>query len=145
MPLFPLNNKYHPSPEHLIIPGIEDRFAELGIRFDSVSPHGKKIMEDRQIVAEVDLWLENREVALLVEVKSKLDLDDIRDHAGRLEALRGWLDRRGDRRRLLGAVAAAVMSPGERKAAVKAGFYAIVQSGDTMKIDVPKGFVPREW
>jgi len=27
----------------------------------------------------------------------------------------------------------------------KSGLYVIEQSGDTMKIDVPEGFVPREW
>jgi len=27
----------------------------------------------------------------------------------------------------------------------EAGLYVIEQSGDTMKVDVPEGFVPREW
>jgi hypothetical protein len=32
-----------------------------------------------------------------------------------------------------------------RTAALKAGFYVIVQTGDTVKIDVPEGFIPKTW
>jgi len=31
------------------------------------------------------------------------------------------------------------------EAILEAGFYPLEQSGDTMKIDLPQGFVPREW
>jgi hypothetical protein len=29
--------------------------------------------------------------------------------------------------------------------AVKAGFYVIEQTGETVKIDIPGDFMPREW
>jgi hypothetical protein len=29
--------------------------------------------------------------------------------------------------------------------AINSGFYVIERSGDTMKIDAPEGFKPREW
>jgi hypothetical protein len=32
-----------------------------------------------------------------------------------------------------------------KRAALKAGLYVIVQTGDTMKIDVPSDFMPREF
>jgi hypothetical protein len=32
-----------------------------------------------------------------------------------------------------------------KEAAIEARLYAIVQSGDTMQIEVPEGFTPREW
>jgi hypothetical protein len=32
-----------------------------------------------------------------------------------------------------------------KSAVLKAGFYVIEQTGDTVKIDVPEGFKPREW
>jgi hypothetical protein len=32
-----------------------------------------------------------------------------------------------------------------RTAALKAGFYVITQTGDTVKIDVPEGFIPKAW
>jgi hypothetical protein len=32
-----------------------------------------------------------------------------------------------------------------RAAALKAGFYVITQTGDTVKIDVPEDFIPKAW
>ncbi|MCL2191615.1 MAG: hypothetical protein FWB79_06480, partial [Treponema sp.] len=66
-------------------------------------------------------------------------------HQARLEKLRGYYDSLGDRRRILGAVAGAVFGPPERDAAIEAGFYVMVQSGETMNMHVPEGFAPREW
>ncbi|MCL1993038.1 MAG: hypothetical protein FWG66_08830 [Spirochaetes bacterium] len=51
----------------------------------------------------------------------------------------------GDKRRYYGAVASAVMSKSLRSQILKAGFYPVEQSGDTMRINVPKRFTPRQW
>jgi hypothetical protein len=32
-----------------------------------------------------------------------------------------------------------------RNAALKEGLYVLTQTGDTVKIDVPKGFMPKAW
>jgi hypothetical protein len=45
----------------------------------------------------------------------------------------------------VGAVAGAVMSEGVKPFALKNGFYVVEQAGDTLKIDVPEDFKPREW
>jgi hypothetical protein len=42
-------------------------------------------------------------------------------------------------------LAGAIVSEAVRNYALKTGFYVIEQSGDTVKIDVPEGFAPREW
>jgi hypothetical protein len=44
-----------------------------------------------------------------------------------------------------GAIAGAIFGAAEKKATMEAGLYVVEQSGDTMKIDVPEDFVPREW
>jgi hypothetical protein len=62
-----------------------------------------------------------------------------------MQGLRRYADEHGDRRRLVGAVAGAVMSDGVKPYALKNGFYVIEQSGDTVAIDMPEGFVPKEW
>jgi hypothetical protein len=62
-----------------------------------------------------------------------------------MEILRSYLDGREDRRKLLGAVAAVVVSDDMRKYVPERGFYLIEPSGDTVKIMVPEGFTPREW
>ena len=63
----------------------------------------------------------------------------------RLEILQKSRRKRGDMRKIQGAIAGAIFGRKEKQAVTKAGFYALVQSGDTMKIDIPDGFVPREW
>jgi hypothetical protein len=45
----------------------------------------------------------------------------------------------------MGAIAGAIMSNEMRAYILKKGFYAVEQTGDTVKINAPKGFVPREW
>jgi hypothetical protein len=42
-------------------------------------------------------------------------------------------------------MAGAIMSPKLRRQVLKAGLYAIIQTGDTVKIDVPRDFIPRQW
>ena len=39
----------------------------------------------------------------------------------------------------------AIMNEEVRKYAHKTGFYVIEQTGDTVKIDIPEGFIPKEW
>jgi len=131
--------------EHLVAPGIRDSFEGHGFLFDMKSARRRKIKEGGKVVAEVDLLLENDEEMMIVEVKARVSSDDVREHAARMERLRGYFDRRGDGRRLMGAIAGAVFWAGDRIAARKAGFFTITQSGDTMEIDVPEGFEPRAW
>jgi hypothetical protein len=69
----------------------------------------------------------------------------VKHHIKRLELLREHKDRRGDRRRICGAIAGAVFPKEGKEATIAAGLYALEQSGDTMKLSVPQGFAPREW
>ena len=45
----------------------------------------------------------------------------------------------------MGAIAGAIFGSEEKKATIEAGLYVIEQTGDTMRINVPDGFVPRKW
>ncbi|MCL2609631.1 MAG: hypothetical protein FWD94_07005 [Treponema sp.] len=140
-----ISNTFGEVIEHLVLPGIEDRFAEMGLRFSQVSPRRKLKDSAGRVVAEIDLLLENKDTIVAVETKGKPSVKDIESHGGKLEKLREWLGETGDRRRILGAVAGAVFGSGERLAALKTGFYVVVQSGDTMRMDVPEGFEPKVW
>jgi DNA-binding ferritin-like protein len=131
--------------EHLMAAHIVEKFNRLGYAFGRANPNARFFNPRNELVAEVDILLENGDVALAVEVKSKLTADDIAYHVGRMERLRRYADEHGDRRRRLGAVAGAIMSEGVKPFALKNGFYVIEQSGDTATIAVPEGFVPKEW
>jgi hypothetical protein len=62
-----------------------------------------------------------------------------------MEKLRAYADEHRDSRKFLGAVAGAVIPEGVKPFAIKNGFFVIEQAGDTARIDVPDGFIPREW
>ncbi|MDR0388000.1 MAG: hypothetical protein LBH57_08175, partial [Treponema sp.] len=87
----------------------------------------------------------NGEFALAVEVKSKLSQKDVDAHVKRMGILRAYLDERNDTRKLLGAMAGAIVPPELRSYVLKKGFYLIEQSGDTVKIEPPTGFKPKIW
>ncbi|MDR2179630.1 MAG: hypothetical protein LBP21_04940, partial [Synergistaceae bacterium] len=94
---------------------------------------------------EIDLFLENGDCAVAVEVKANLKTDDVSDHMNRMKKLRVYADARKDSRKFYGAVAGAIISENVRKFALKNGLYVIAQTGDTMTIDVPEGFKPKAW
>ena len=140
-----LHNRFGELAEHLVAPGINERFNEMGYHFGEVMPGGVKIVEDGKTKTQIDLLLENDDTVMAIEVKSKPDEDDIADHIRRLEILREYRHRKNDHRQVEGAIAGAIFGEAAKRAAVKAGLYVIVQSGDTMKIEIPDGFVPRKW
>jgi len=141
-----LHNRFGELAEHLVVPSINKRFNELGFHFDSVAPGGEKIFgEDGNVIAEADILLKNSDYIVAIEVKVKPDMEDVPAHIKRLGILRDYWTNKGDRRKLLGAIAGAIFPKTVKKVTAKAGLYVLVQSGDTMKIEIPEGFVPREF
>ncbi|MDR0668809.1 MAG: hypothetical protein LBF95_01890, partial [Treponema sp.] len=97
-------------------------------------------------VAQVDILLENGEYAMPVEVKSVLTERDVDEHLERIEKVREQLDKRGDRRKLVGAVAGMAVADEVRKYGQRKGLYVLVQSGDSVVVaDTPENFKAREW
>jgi predicted AAA+ superfamily ATPase len=142
-----LHRRFGEMAEHLVAPGIAARFNERGFHFDSIMPGGIKIVdEQRKVIAEVDLLLENGEYIIAIEVKITVRPHDVEHHIRRLEILREHRTKKQDKpKRIQGAIAGAIFGAAEKQAVIEAGFYALVQSGDTMKMDIPSDFVPREW
>ena len=141
-----LGNRFGELAEHLVAPGIAERFNELGYRFDAAAPGGYKILDDKgKEKTEIDILLENGDCIMAVEVKTRPRIQDIKHHVKRLEILREHRNKHRDTRKIYGAIAGAVFGGEEKQAAVEAGFYVLTQTGDTMKIEIPDGFVPNEW
>ena len=141
-----LSNRFGELAEHLVAPGIHDRFNELGYHFEAISPGGHIIKgENGKSRAEIDLLLENGETIMAVEVKTKPKVKHVEEHIKRLEILSDHRRKLNDNRQVEGAIAGAIFGIEEKKATIEAGLYVIEQSGDTMKIDVPDGFVPHRW
>jgi hypothetical protein len=140
-----LGNRFGELSEHLLTSSITEKFRALNFAFTKAGPNLKFTDLQGKILTEVDVWLENGEFALAVEVKSFLRVEHVKDHVKRMRLLRGYADKRQDRRKLLGAVAGAVVRAPARDYAFKQGFYMIEPSGDTVRISAPEGFTPRIW
>ncbi|MDR0730428.1 MAG: hypothetical protein LBF63_02095 [Treponema sp.] len=140
-----LGNKLGIVVEHLVLANIKDKFNALGYEFTKAGP--SVLIEDRksQIITQIDAMLENGDYALAVEVKTQLNVNHVDEHIERMEKLRRYADEHGDKRKFLGAVAGAIVADNVKEYALKKGFYVIRQSGDTVTIESPEAFKPREW
>jgi len=141
-----LNNKFGELAEHLVAPGIIERFNNLGYHFDSIADRGLKILDEkRKIKTEIDILLENGDYILVVEVKADVRKNDIEHHVKRLEIFRDYRKKHNDLRKIRGAIAGAIFVHEMKELALANGFYVLEQSGDTMKMDIPEDFKPKEW
>ena len=123
------------------------QFCDLGHHV--IAHSRRKIFGERGTDAsgQIDLFLEDGDIAILVEVKTTLKNEDILDHIERMEKYRNWVDASGsDKKRYIGAVASPFVEENVAKFAHRKGFYVIVQSGDIFEIITPpKGFEPKTW
>jgi len=124
--------------------GIIRMFRDLGYKFAVCNPNYNFGNEELDIYGEVDLFLENGEFALLVEVKTNLSVDDVKEHQERLEKFRLVADVRNDKRRFIAAVGGGVIQKNVRDFALKQGMFVVQQSGDNVEILVPEG-KPMVW
>jgi hypothetical protein len=140
-----LGNKLGIVVEHLVLSNILEKFNELGYEFSKMGPNIRIEDKKKNIIAEVDAMLENGDYALAIEVKTQLNVKDVDEHTRRMDKLRRYADDRRDTRKLIGAVAGAIVANNVKEYALRKGFYVIKQSGDTVKIDIPRGFTPKTW
>ena len=140
-----LGNSLGRLTEALFSPDLWSKFTKLGYTFTKQGPN-VKFMSKKKVLAEVDFILENGDYAMLVEVKTELTVDDVKDHMSRIEKVRGYFDDRSDKHILVGAVAGGIVSESVRTYAHAQGLYVIVQTGDSVAIaGAPQGFKAREW
>ena len=92
---------------------------------------------------QIDVFLENGDLVILIEVKTRLTDDDVREHIERMQKYRLYGN---DKRRIVGAVAGGVVSDDVAKFAHRKGMYVIVQSGEAVEIIAqPEGFKAKAW
>jgi hypothetical protein len=139
-----LSNRFGEIVEYMIAPNLREKFKELGLIFPKANLNSDIRDYENKIFFEIDVMLENGDKALLVEVKTTLSTEDVKDHIKRLEKMRVYSDLHGDKRTFLGAVAGVVMTPTVKEYALGHGFYVIEPSGETFNITPPQG-KPKEW
>ncbi|MBF0132377.1 MAG: DUF3782 domain-containing protein [Magnetococcales bacterium] len=129
--------------EGLVAPACKTLFAQRGIPVHKVSRRMEADLPgDRHI--EIDLFVVNTDITILVEVKSKLTSDDVRDHLTRFAAFKEFFPEYADKR-TMGAVAAMVIEDHVIRFAIKNGLFVIMQAGETLGLANDENFMPREW
>ncbi|MDR2433707.1 MAG: DUF3782 domain-containing protein [Treponema sp.] len=141
-----LGNRFGEMVEYMVMPNLVTKFNELGLSFTKAY-HDAEIKDtEHSIFTEVDVFLENGDKVMIVEIKNKPNVDDINEHIERMEKLRKYADLHNDQRKYRGAVAGVVFGGSEKTYTLKKGFYVIEPSGDTFNIISPTGdYYPREW
>jgi len=134
-----LGNRLGEFVEELIKPALVRLFSERGIAVHQI--HQEVEARREGIAAEFDLLVVNDEDVIAVEVKSKLSEAHIDEHIERLGKFRRLFPKYSDAR-LLGAVAAMVISADAAAYAFKCGFFVIGQKGDTAILLNDPAFLP---
>jgi len=122
------------------------KFKEIGIPVTCQSSDKEFSDHDGRILAEVDIFMENGDCVIAVEIKTRLKMEHVDAHLKRIEIIRRYMDERGDKRKLFGAVAGGSVPKKVMGHAQEQGLYVILQNGESVSIaDAPQGFKAREW
>jgi len=144
-----LNKRMGEVVESIVAPSLREKFREFGFNFSESSQNKEVVDNNNKISFEIDVFLENYSKAMLVEVKTKPTIGDVKEHVKRLEKMRKYADLHGksglkSRRTFLGAVAGVVIKDNVKEFVLKQGFFVIEPSGETFNIISPNK-KPKEW
>ena len=122
------------------------KFSDIGIPVTRQSENAMFSDHNKRVLTEVDIFMENGDCVIAVEIKTKLRIKDVNEHLKRIEIVRRDLDEHRDKRKIFGAVACGSVTPKVMEHAHEKGLYVVVQNGESVSIaDAPKGFKVREW
>ena len=137
-----LGGRWGEFVEGLIAPACIAMFTERGILVDEIYPRVKKVMGGKTL--EIDLLVANTVAAVLVEVKSQLQVEDVRAHLERMAHFKSFFSRYADCR-VYGAVAGIVVESHADQFAMRQGLFVIEQSGETVRLANDEQFQPKVW
>ncbi|MEA1866165.1 MAG: DUF3782 domain-containing protein [Euryarchaeota archaeon] len=137
-----LTGKWGRFVEGLIAPGAVSMFNKRAIRIDRIYQRIKARKNGDSM--EIDILGVNSEYVVLIEAKSTLGVDDIREHIERMDAFKRFFPEYSDRK-IVGAVAGIVINENVDKFADRQGLFVIGQSGDTVAILNDESFKPKAW
>ena len=97
--------------------------------------------------SDIDILLSNTTMCMAVEVKRWLETtDQVDDHIKRMQLISQFPPAEVKGKKLLGAIAGAVVTPAARVYAEQNGFFVLELTGEDVRLlEPPKGFQPKEW
>ncbi|MGA1283214.1 MAG: DUF3782 domain-containing protein, partial [Prochlorothrix sp.] len=137
-----LTSRWGRFVENLVAPAVLRLFQERGIPVNRSFQRAKGSEGGRHL--EIDILALNHDVAIAVEVKSRLTQRNLRQFIKNLESFKAIFPEYADRT-LYGAVAAIEVDKDIDLYTYKQGLFLIEQSGDSVKISNAEDFTPRAW
>ena len=128
--------------EDLVAPACERLFLNRGIPVDQVSQRVKRRRDGQTI--EIDILVVNQGHVLAVEVKSSLDVEDVREFIEDLQRFRTFFPQYADMQ-LYGAVAGIGINSDADRYAYRQGLFVLTQSGESISILNDEKFEPKVW
>ena len=137
-----LGNRRGECGEEMVRPAVVRLFQQQGIAVHQVF-RGAYAERDGDAM-EIDLLVVNSVDVVLVEVKSELKADDVKEHISRLERFKKLFPQYVGFR-VMGAVAGMVVAEETARFAYRQGLFVLAQSGDTVVIRNDEEFKPGVW
>ncbi|MDR2592165.1 MAG: hypothetical protein LBC59_05095 [Chitinispirillales bacterium] len=124
--------------EMVLIPGIKKKINDFGHSFNSLSPRKQFYHANGKTYAEVDLFLENGEEVMVVEVKTQLSVKEVERQLKRLELLRKNEAGSLKGKIIYSAVAGLQIEEDAQEMALGLGMYVVEMVEDTKSVNVIK-------
>jgi hypothetical protein len=137
-----LGGKWGRFVENMVAPACETLFLKRGIPVHQVSQRMKKRLNGQTL--EIDVLVTNENHVLVVEVKSSLSVNDVKDLMDDLKQFREFFPEYSQKQ-LYGAVAGIEIEEGADKYAYRQGLFVLAQAGETVSILNNPDFEPRNW
>jgi len=130
----------------MVRPRIVELFRERGIEVQSMAERVLGFLGNERYY-EIDMLLRDSDIAVAVEIKTTLGIDDVKDHLERLEKIRKIQPKIANLSgvKLLGAVAGVIIENDADRYAYKQGLFVLRQKGNIVEIMNDDKFVPKEW
>ena len=137
-----LGGKWGRFVENMVAPACETLFLKRGIPVHQVSQRMKKRLNGQTL--EIDVLVTNKNHVLVVEVKSSLGVNDVKDLMDDLNRFREFFPEYAQKQ-LYGAVAGIEIEEGADKYAYRQGLFVLAQTGEAVSILNNPDFEPRNW
>jgi len=139
-----LGNRLGDFVEEMVRPAVVRLFRDRGLDVRHVMRDLTAYDDHGRMLSQVDLLAVDTDVAVAVECKSQLSIDDVNEHLERLETFKAHFPQYAAMR-ILGAVVAMVLPEDVARYAYRQGLYVIGQTGDHLMIRNDDKFRPKIW
>ena len=137
-----LGGKWGRFVENMVAPACETLFLKRGIPVHQVSQRVKKRLDGQTL--EIDVLVTNENHILVVEVKSSLGVNDVKELKSDLNRFRQFFPEYAQKQ-LYGAVAGIEIEEGADRYAYRQGLFVLAQAGETVSILNNADFEPKNW